>query len=193
MTVTDVSPSIAARLSEMAAEILDLRAKLARVLAVPSCRDAGHTEALHIAAGCCDPYESPCAALRSPRDEACDYECMQCSACAACDGSCGICPYADQSKHCCYDGLRPREYPRCTGPQRAAGSGRAEERPAEDCPNCTEAYACGPCVWNAGPYTEDEIREAFEALGDETNQDDLMYRLHWSFPQRADQTQEGDR
>lgn len=118
MTVTDVSPSIATRMSEMAAEILDLRARLdlmtrevrlsreatdravarlaenevafrkmaetaeaysrelhkakaalARVLAVPACRDVGHAEALHIAAGCCDPYASPCVALRGPQDE----------------------------------------------------------------------------------------------------------------------------
>lgn len=26
-------------------------------------------------------------------------DCAQCSACAACDGSCGVCPYADQTKH----------------------------------------------------------------------------------------------
>lgn len=39
------------------------RARLAAVLAVPACRDAGHTEAIHSAAGCCDPYEDPCAAF----------------------------------------------------------------------------------------------------------------------------------
>lgn len=26
-------------------------------------------------------------------------DCSQCDACAACDGSCGVCPYADQTKH----------------------------------------------------------------------------------------------
>lgn len=31
-------------------------AKLAAVLAVPYCRDTGHTEAIHSAIGCCDPY-----------------------------------------------------------------------------------------------------------------------------------------
>lgn len=43
----------------------DLRAKLAAVLAVPACRDAGHVETLHSTAGCCDPYETPCAAYET--------------------------------------------------------------------------------------------------------------------------------
>lgn len=37
--------------------------RLAAVLAVPPCRDTGHTETIHSAAGCCDPYETPCAVL----------------------------------------------------------------------------------------------------------------------------------
>lgn len=40
----------------------EAEAKVAAVLAVPSCRDVGHTETIHSAAGCCDPYETPCAA-----------------------------------------------------------------------------------------------------------------------------------
>lgn len=43
-------------------------ARLTAVLAVPYCRDVGHTEALHIAAKCCDPYETPCADLRGEGD-----------------------------------------------------------------------------------------------------------------------------
>lgn len=40
-------------------------ARLAAVLAVPACRDVGHVETLHYAAGCCDPYETPCAAYEA--------------------------------------------------------------------------------------------------------------------------------
>lgn len=83
-----------ARLAEVEAErdrelavehgiVRGLRARLAAVLAVPYCRDAGHTEALHIAAKCCDPYESPCAAARGEDDRpAAGYQ-LTCAYCGA--------------------------------------------------------------------------------------------------------------
>lgn len=49
-------------------ELHKAKAALARVLAVPACRDVGHTEALHIAAGCCDPYESSACTIFAPLD-----------------------------------------------------------------------------------------------------------------------------
>lgn len=107
-----------------------MEAALARVLAVPACRDAGHTEALHIAAGCCDPYETPCAALRGPQDEACESEDDWCFTHNRKHFRCYTGRPQDEraASVCCYDGLRPCEYPQCAGPQRSAGSGRAAER-----------------------------------------------------------------
>src|SRR5690554_600408 len=81
-------------------ELHKAKAALARVLAVPACRDAGHVETLHLAARCCDPYETPCEAFNvSIRGVPGDSE--------------GRPQDEEAASVCCYDGQRPCEYPQC--------------------------------------------------------------------------------
>lgn len=70
----------------------------------------------------------------------------------------------------------------------AAVDGPTEHRP---CPH-PELDGYGRCLscdepaegtnGDEGPYTEEQIRETFDRLGDETNQDDFMYNLRWGGP-----------
>lgn len=52
--------------TELSARCEDQREQLDRVRALPACRDTGHTEAIHLALRCCDPYDKPCVPLAAP-------------------------------------------------------------------------------------------------------------------------------